>query len=637
MSGRPNFVVRAWRRVAPKTALGWVHVVTGFLGALVVLGMVGYVVSPSFKNPHQLGIHDWDTMETYRYLVQKTILRFHQIPFWNPYACGGHTAWAGFESDSTVVSPWLPAYLALSLPIAIRIEVIGSAVWGAAGAWLLASRFTRSRALMAFVAVVFAVNGRWALQTSVGHAWHLVYAWTPWALYFFDRAANVAPELGPSRKRDVILTGVCLAMMIYSGGIYPLPQTALFLVLYALVLAAMTRTWRPLVRLAACAATGIGLAAPRLIPIYEEMRRFPRLTSSTETMDLSALIEIMTSKDQDLYSNPGHVAQWGWHEWGMYVGWVAVVAVGLGAVFGRGTRERALKGVGVALFALAFGRFHQYAPWPLLHRLPVFSSQHVPSRWMYPGILVLACVAVATGERLLVRAGRARWAIEALMVFGVAWVAWDIAGVARVPLTHAFAVEPLKVTESLGDFHTEDHLPAPLQYDASAWSPTSLTAEMANIGTIDCSTSPGLHNYVRGADGRTPGLGAYGKGDAQYRGEAWIAEGRGTAVIVAWTPNVMDVRVDGATPGDTLILNQNWDPGWSADGKRAIDWRDTVAAPIGSASQVIRFRFVPRTLWLGILVFLGTIAALVVPPILRRRATRRAARAAGRLAAPRAA
>ncbi len=99
------------------------------------------------------------------------------------------------------------------------VEVWGSALLSAVGAWLLAGRFTRSPAARAFVVVAFAVNGRWALQTTSGHTWHLAYAWTPWTLYFFDRAAAPA-----GRRRDVVFCAVCIAMMVYTGGIYPLPR-----------------------------------------------------------------------------------------------------------------------------------------------------------------------------------------------------------------------------------------------------------------------------------------------------------------------------------------------------------------------------------------------------------------------------
>lgn len=610
-------VADAWAHVRPRTWLGWVHVVSGVLCACAVLAGIAYVFQPAFVDPTTFGSHDWDQVETHRYLVSKTILRFHQFPFWNPYACGGHPAWGGFESDPIVVSPWLPAYLFAPFPLALRIEVVGSTVIGAIGAALLASRFTRSRALQALVAALFVLNSRWTMQIAVGHVWHTAYAWMPWVLYYYDRAAGAAPLLGAPRKRDLVLASVFLAMLVYTGGIYPLPHTAIALVAYAALLAVATRSFVPVGRMIACGVLGLLLAAPRLLPIMEVLRRFPRLTDSTETMDLGPFIAMLTAKEQDPWSMPAHVPQWGWHEWGMYVGWGALIAIAVGALAARGVRERPLMLVGVALLTLAFGRFFDYAPWPLLHLLPVFSSQHVPSRWMLPALLLLACAAAGAGERLLLRTGRARALFEIAAMLVAAWLARDLAHIGRTSLTHTFGRAGPVIHDPMAEFRTLPHVPPELAYDPGEWAPSTLSAVMANVGSLDCNTFPGFNNYTRGQNGRAPGLGARAVGDPQYRGEAYVAERTGTAKIVGWSPNAIDVEVEGAKPGDHIVLNQNWDPGWSANGDRATAWNDCVSIVTTRDSQVIHFRYRPKTLWLGILLFLAAVAALSARPIAR--------------------
>jgi hypothetical protein len=619
-------MVEAWRRHWPRTALAWIHVGTGVLCALGVLGAIAYVFRPVFVDPTSFGSHDWDQVETHRYLVAKTILRFHQFPFWNPYACGGHPAWGGFESDPIVVSPWLPAYLLAPFPLALRIEIAGSTVLGAVGAWLLASRFTESRVLRALVAVLFVLNSRWIMQITVGHVWHTDYAWMPWVLYFYDRAVGAAPLLGPPRRRDLVLAAVCLAMLVYTGGIYPLPHTAVALVGYSFLLAVTTRSLVPVGRMMACGLLALGLAAPRLLPIIEVLRRFPRLIDSTESMDFGPFVQMLTSRQQEPGMMPAHVSQWGWHEWGMYIGWGALLAVVLGAALSRGTRERPLMLVGVALLTLAFGRFDDYAPWPLLHLLPVFSSQHVPSRWMLPALLLLAVAAVSTAERVLVRSGRARGVLEVAMLLVAAWLVRDICEVVRPSLTLAFGRASPHVTDPMGAFVTLQRVPPELDYDPGEWAPSTLSAVMANIGSLDCNTFPGYNNYTRGQNGRSPGLGAHAVGDREYRGEAYVAERHGSARIVAFSPNAMDVQLDGALPGDHLVLNQNWDPGWSANGEQSVAWTDCVSTVVSPGSQLVHFRYRPRSLWLGILLFLLSIAACAAGPMARRVAQRRAAR-----------
>ncbi len=594
---------------ASKSAIGWVLGGSTLVVSAIILAMIAWTLAPTLANLSTVGSHDWDQMESHRYLVTKSILRFHQFPFWNPYACGGHPNWGGFESGTTVVSPWLPFYLAMSMPHAMRVEVWGSALLSAAGAWLLAGRFTRSPAARAFVVIAFAVNGRWALQITSGHTWHLAYEWTPWVLYFFDRAVGADPTRGSPRARDIVLCATSIALMVYMGGIYPLPQTIFALALYGIFLSLFLRSERPIVVGLGAGLLALGLSAPKLFPVLEVMSKHPRFVDSTETLDLRAFVDLLTSRDQDMTSAHAGVTQWGWHEWGMYVGWPVVVAIGAGAVFGRGKRELPLKWAGLVLLSLGFGSFDPNAPWPLLHHAPVFKSQHVPSRWMYPAVLLLATVAAAFFEAILRRTGRLRGWLEVALIGGVAWIARDVAEVSRQPLSHAFSVKMPRVEESTGPFHTEVHLPPELVY-TSDWVPSSLSAEIANVGTIDCGTFPALHNYFRGQDGRAPGLGARGRADPAYKGEVFIPDGVGRATIDAWTPNEVRVAITGAQAGEHVVLNQNWDAGWSANGETAENWSDTLAAQLHGPNSVVTFRYRPPTFLPGLSVLAMTLGGL---------------------------
>ncbi len=436
---RPFARVRSW---LPRTRAEWGRAVASLLAWGIILANIGVVVGPAFHELRTLGTHDWDQMESHRYLLFKSIREYGQFPFWNPYGCGGHPSWAGIESGTTIVSPWFPFYLFVPLPIALKVEIVGTAVISAIGTWLLAGRFTRSAALRAFCCAVFVVNGRWALQAAAGHTWHLYYAWTPWVLYFFDRASGCGERsvsgAPPVRWRDVVLCGACIAMMVYTGAIYPLPQTVLTLGLWSILLAISHRTIRPVLVALASGGVGFGLSAPKLLPVLDVVRRFPRLVDSTETLDLRAFVVIFTSRDQGFASRPAPVSPYGWHEWGIYIGWVAFLALIVGAIFARGRRELSLKSVGLVLVVLGFGAFHEYAPWALFHQGPIFKSQHVPSRWLYPATLVLAVVFVSMFERGMRRLRRLRPAGELVLLGCAAWVAWDVALVARLPMGQMF-------------------------------------------------------------------------------------------------------------------------------------------------------------------------------------------------------
>jgi hypothetical protein len=589
----------------------------GLAAMLAVPAMVLLVVSPLLAHPWTFGQHDWDQMNTQREVVVKTILRFHQFPLWDPYECGGHPAWGSLESDPIVVSPWLPAYLLAPLPIAIRVEIVLSALWGAAGCWLLASRFTRSVALRALLTIAVAVNSRWALQLAAGHTWHLLYAFLPWTLYLFDRAIDVDAPASRAR-RDLVLAAVCIATMVYGDGIYPVPHTAFLLAVYAAVVARSTRSWRPIRSFVAVGAIAMGLAAPKLLPLYEELQRYPRHIASEEAIFPQDIVRILTLRFGDYLGRASFINGM-WHEWGLYLGWLGLGLLVAGVVASRGPRERALKWAAFVMILFVIGGFHQLTPWRLFHLLPLFKSQHVPSRWLYPAVVALGCAAVSGGERWLARAGERRALFEVVLGFTAVAVALDMGIVARMPIAQSFVNPAPRMDNQLAPFHMVHRLPPQGGYQACLPEDVAtLPGVFDNVGTLECDTYAGVHMSHRDEEGRMPGVGAWGDDDAQYRGEAYVAEGGATANVVSWTPNDVEVRVERAHPGDHVVLNQNWDPGWLADGAPAIAYRDAVALVLDAPAQTVHFRYWPRSLGWGLALF-GVTAGSVALWLLRRR------------------
>jgi hypothetical protein len=575
------------------------------LAVSAMITTVALVVGPWFRDTHTFGFHDWDVQASHRYLVLLSLFRYHEFPAWNPFACGGFPAWGYVEADTIVVSPFLPAYLVLPLALALRVEVLGMAAIGAAGAYAAASRFTTSHAARALTAVIWAVNGRWALQTASGHTWHLAYAWLPWCLFFFERARG--GEVGDRRARpierkskqilDFGLGGACIAMLVYSGGIYPLPHTVLVLGVYALLLALLERSARPLVVLAAIGLLGVALAAPKLLPLIDGFRKAPRLIESTETMDLGALWAMLTSRDQAFSSRPARVTPYGWHEWGIYVGVAGASVLVLAVAFVQGKREAALKALGLLLVALGFGAFHAQAPWTLLHAYsPVFRSQHVPSRFLYPAILILGLVAAAgIGRAISSRTRTAPW-LDAVAAVLVLSLGVDIGLVARKPMEQAMWMVPPDNIPQGRPFHFEAE--PPFQYKRRDWAGPMYLAMLGNTGVINCYGAPPFDRK-----------GALATKDPHYRGEVHV-EGEGHATLVTWTPNHVVIDVDGATTSSLLVYNMNFDEGWTADTGPVEAFENAVATRPRMGSSRVTLRYRPPYLFTGLLLGALTLAGL---------------------------
>jgi hypothetical protein len=558
--------------------------------AFVLANALHIIFAPFFQDTSLYGFRDWDQDSSLRYITALAISRYHEFPWWHPFLCGGFPAWAHAEGANNLVSPYLPLYLLFPVQVAERFEVILATVSSFVFTYLLAGRVTKSVALRAFVAVTYAINGRWVLQAAEGHMWHLQYAWLPLALLFLD----LSFERG--RLRSAVYAGAVLATMAYMGGIYPLPHAALLFLLYASVLALSRRSFRPFLSVAIAGATGIGLGAPKLLPIADMMRVYPRKIASPEAIGLGQLLSTFTDSTGTLGHDPVAMPSWGWHEYGIYVSvwvtWGMVIAI-LGP--SEGARSNALRATGIVFLILGCGAFHQYAPWTLLHQAPVFSSHHVPSRFLMPALLLLTLAFAALAARALDRTVSRRAWLDVVLLVPVYLVATNIATVGLQSSKEAFSFRaPSSITAS-AEFHHV--LETPYKYDPD-WKQVGrqlLLGMYANTGMIRCYATP-------------PELipGAIAQGGPGYRGEAYIVGGAGmssgTAHITRWTPNTATVRYENAVPGSTLVYNMNYDPSWRANGSLAINYRAAVAAPLTSGAGEVTFRYYPRTLNWGLLM-----------------------------------
>jgi len=559
--------------------------------ALALLsGALFYVLAPMLADFSTYGFHDWDVETAYRYITVASLRDHGELPWWQPYMCGGVPAWGYVEGASNLVSPYLPLYLLADVRAAIRLEVLGQGLVGLVGTYLFAGCFTRSAALRALLAALFVLNGRWALQAAVGHTWHLQYGLMPWVFWCFERSQ------APGKLRFAAGAGAVMAVQCFWGGIYPLPHTALLLSGYALLTAFFGATLRPILALAVAGPVALGLAAPKLFAVVDHMRDVPRLIESNEVIGLGELAVMLTAPDQRYGVHSVRVPAYNWHEWGIYIGGGGLFVLVLGVLFARGPREHSLKILGLLCLLLGLGKFHPNAPWALLHELPFFASQHVPSRFHFPMLLLLGAAFVAFAASHVDELLKRRPWLDLLLLAPVAVLVWDMARFSRTPFEQAFWME---APEDLRRAETFEHrLNPPVQYVKRDWAAPILLAMFANQGVIRC--------YGFDPDYRP---GAIAKESPNYRGLAWVAEGSGEARVIEWTTNRALVEVTGASAGAVVAYDMNYDSSWRAGGEPALDYAGVVAGRLAPGSSRIEFRYRPRTLPGSLLLFAATLGA----------------------------
>lgn len=507
---------------------------------------------PLFGHFGDLGIaNDWDQHRLYHWVPYETVRSYGQIPLWNPFLCGGMPMLG--NPQSRWLSPFFLLHLWLGPDRAIPVEIIAHIALAWLGAFVLGRVFGLSRIAAMAPAVVFAGCSALYLHIGGGHTGWLAYAYMPWAL------AAVA-------RRRPFVAGALLALIIGEGGTYALPHTALALAVLAAYRSVTDRSVRPFADLALTCAIALCLAAPKLLVMHELMSRFPRLISSTETMDLRLLAEALFSRVQELDHDPaGHPYRF--LEYGGYIGPIAFVLAVIGAVWSRRSAAPWLlvAGVGLAL-TVGYTLGGEYSPWALLHSFPIFESQHVPSRFILPAVLAIGMLAGFGVDALAPRLG-VRHSLVALTLLAAGAI--DAAMVGPVNLRYLFD-EELTVRPRAQDF---------VQYRDE--SPETMYAlARANMGALHCYEPLG------------PESSPVGINEPQYRGEQYLVEG-GEVALVEWTPNRLVFEVASEGP-NVLVVNQNHHTSWRVASGRGelVSYEGLlgVRVPAGTGRYVLAYR-----------------------------------------------
>jgi Bacterial membrane protein YfhO len=335
-----------------------------------------------------------------------------EVPLWNPYVGGGHSA-IGDIQFHTLYRPdaLLAQYFGGGFPLrALEIGVVAHVALGALFTYLLARRLTRSRVGGLVASTVFAFGGYLAgfpvqqvilLETSV---------WLPLALLCVDVGADYNLVLG------FVAAAGPLALAALAGH----PQTFFYVVL-ATVLCALFKGWNGgRVRLAALPGVvvavfgGVALAAPALVPAYYHLA----LTDRTD------VTYAFSSTGFSLRESLGLVFPTQFGGAALYHGifTLVLVAIALGTPFRRGNK-RFWIGLGLLGLLLSFGG-NTFLEGPVYLALGSFKFRDYERLSFF--VSVAAAILAGYGAAEVARQGGARlggviralrWPLAGLLVF----------------------------------------------------------------------------------------------------------------------------------------------------------------------------------------------------------------------------
>jgi len=516
---------------------------------------------------------DWDQHLVYHLGAVAAVSRYGQLPLWNPYYCGGVPLLA--NPQSRVMTPFFGLHLLAGPVTALELEIVAHLAIAAAGAYTLA-RVARLRPpASALTALTWAGSSWFPLHLAAGHTTWLAYAYIPWLYAALLRAWS-------TRHTGWLLgAGLLIALAVGEGGFYALSEALLFASAMAAVEAFRVRSAWPVVALVLSMSIGAGLAAPKLLPSLILMASHPRPTPAGGATGWGPLLAALTERRPRVGTS---VAGFGYGFWelGAYLspGTWPLLAAGL---LRTGAARRWLLPAGLAAM-IALGAFADYAPWRLLHLLPPYSSEDVPTRFLILFILFAGLVAGHGFDRLA-RAGRSWRAAACLLAATAALDCWLVAPPA---LTGAFNGSDPTIGLS-GQFRQvagggRDHM-----YPIAS----------VQLGALDCYEPIPI------------AVAAVADTAIDYRGEQYL-ERPGQVTALEWSPARLVYSAASPTP-NVLVVNQNYDPGWQAEpGANVFDDRGRLAVSIPAGQTTVALTYDPPSFRAGLAIALLTAMAASV-------------------------
>lgn len=379
------------------------------------------------------------------------------------------------------------------------------------------------------------------------------------------------------------LAGAIWALTYLEGGVYTASHIALVLAFLAIPLAAVRRSPWPLLSVVIAALFAVGFAAVKIVPSLELVLAHSRHMDAGDHLTILQLLAALFSRAQIIVR--ARLGSYNFFECGAYLS-PAFALLAIAGFIGSWRRAWtwALAASGFALLAL--GNFGPFAPWTVLHHLPVFSWQEMNGRFL---ISFMLCVSAGCGygvDFLSSARGRGSAALALFALLAGTVNAW-IVGAPHLVQAWGLETPFIAPVAAFRQYRgPDDHM---------------LPLNLANLGAAHCYDPLPKPHYVLALN------------DPDYNGEQYLL-GAGELRLAQWSPNRLSYAVDVAQPS-VMVVNQNYDSGWRiVQGSGEIfSYHDLLGVRIAPGRHTITLEYRDRFFPLGAAITLATLLLALLP------------------------
>lgn len=520
---------------------------------------------------------DRDLFEQLRWVPYYTLSHFHQMPFWNPYRCGGMAMLGNPESG--IVTPFIALYLLFGLMPGMILEIYLHLALAFAGGYVL-GRELGLRPLPSVVLAAIFPSSSW-LPLHIGGGAHLNFL--P-AAYFAWILALLLSACRTRRWFPAALGGLVCALTLTEGN-YTFLYAALLVAMVALAITFRRLSIRPLLAAGMLGVFAVAFASLKLIPVSGWLAIHPR-DFGASWIWVSDAFKSIFSRNQDAFRPLTGPAQF--TEFGGYVSAPFALFAIVGIVAG-GLDVIVWVVAAIFFFLLFLGDYSPHALISYVHLLPLGRNLGLCGRWVIPLVFCIGVLA-AIGAQVLCDRFRL-WGMRLVVVLlAIGLVdAWIVCA-PNYRYLFPYNVASFPLSKTFRQF----------------WFPPRgcmTCISQANMGALNCE---GVGYLVPRGD-------VLGYNEPFYKGEAYLL-GAGEVTQILWTPNKLsyDVNVPAAT---SLVVNQNLAPGWRlARGQGSIYPQGTlIGVRIPPGHYQIELVYQPPHIWLAVgLTLLASIGLITI-------------------------
>jgi hypothetical protein len=554
---------------------------------------------PILDNFKNWGGMDWDEVFFWHAFARDTILRYHQLPLWNPYAQPeGSLVFIAYP-NSDFLSPFFIIVMLFGPIFGTKLLIIVHLFLGFWGMFLLARYLVLDEVPAYLSSFIYMLSSVFFLHLTEGHFEWVNMVFVPWFLLFFLKSL---------KKPIYVLAGALfLSLMLLGGSVDVFSILTVFLAIFVVTLTIKLRIILPIRNLLLILLITFSLCSIKLFPMFEYLTRFPRRVESPERTKVSLLSTVLLDRNQaKIYSE----TKWngpdtktargkelgidhGWHEYGAYIGIAPLLLFLLGSIFYL-KKFWPWLAAGIVCLTLSLGNNHYLDLWSALRLIPFYAWLRVPSRFILGFIFIVAIFSGLGFQKIGQIIGNKRY-VSLLVLGGLIFL--DLFLVDTGIFRQAFQVLPIENIVRNYNFVQKSDFNDYIYQNGMRGG--RYPAFLANEGVLK------KVSY----DIASPKGAVAAAGSPQYRKEAFLVNETGGARIKYFSPNKLIIEMQNKQE-DILALNQNFYPGWKTRGGRdntVFSYKGLIATKVLAGSQKVTLYFLPTSFIVGSIVSLGTV------------------------------